>query len=155
MGLESWLLGFASLWREVKQSSDSLSKELLRVILLRLQVKSTLISVKGSVYRRETDWGIHIPDFDEIVSLTETYLFSKPKPFYASFDGEIVIHLYYILWKCRDGGIRRRALELLDKHPRREGTWDTWDLAYLASVGRWVLSMEEGQRENVQYHEIK
>ena len=105
MELENWLLGFDPLWREVKQSSDSFSKELLRAILLRFQIKSTLISVKGSVYRRETDWDLHIPGFDEIVSLAETYLSSKPKRFYVSLDGETVIHLYYVLWKCRDGAI--------------------------------------------------
>jgi hypothetical protein len=86
------------------------------------------------------------------VSLAETYLSSKPKRFYVSFDGEIVIHLYYVLWKCKDGAIRRRAIKLLDEHPRREGAWDSWDSA---SVGRWVLSLEERQRENVQCREIK
>ena len=45
-----------------------------------------------------------------------------------------------------------RGLKLLDEHPRREGAWDS---AHSASVGRWVLSLEEGQRENVQCHEIK
>lgn len=107
MELENRLLGFDPLWREAKQSSDSLSKDLLRVILLRLQVKSTLFSVKASVYRRETDWDTHIPDFDKIVSLAETYLPSKPKRFYVSFGRETVIHLHYVLWKRRDGAIRR------------------------------------------------
>jgi hypothetical protein len=45
-----------------------------------------------------------------------------------------------------------RGLKLLDEHPRREGAWDS---AHSASIRRWVLSLEEGQRENVQCHEIK
>lgn len=152
MQLGKWLAGFDPMWQKLKNSSEYLAKELLQAILLRLQAISTYISVRGSLYRRETEWDAHIPEFEEIVSLSESYMSSKPKRFYFSFDGETLIYLYYVLWKCRDGGIRRRVLKVLDEHPRREGSWDA---GHSASVGRWLLLLEEGERGKSECHEIK
>ncbi|KAH8599188.1 hypothetical protein B0O99DRAFT_683169 [Bisporella sp. PMI_857] len=151
MELAKWFCAFDPLWRALKHSPPPVSKEFFQATLMSLQATSTCISVQGSVYRRETDWDIHVPEFNEIVSLTEKYLYSKPKRFYFAFEGETIIYLYYVLLKCRDGAIRRRALMGLDEHPRRECSWDT---AHSASVGRWAMSQEEGQRGNVKCHEI-
>ncbi|CZR69793.1 uncharacterized protein PAC_19693 [Phialocephala subalpina] len=152
MQLEKWLAGFDPMWQKLKSSSEYLAKELPQATLLRLQAISSYISVKGSLYRRETEWDAHIPEFEEIVSLSESYMSSKPKRFYFSFDGETLIYLYYVLWKCRDGVIRRRVLKVLDEHPRREGSWDA---GHIASVGRWVLSLEEGEPGESECHEIE
>jgi hypothetical protein len=151
--LGKWLAMFDQLWRQhLKNSSEYSAKESLPATLLMLQALSTHVSVKGSLYRRETEWDAHIPEFEKIVSLSESYMSSKPKHFYFSFDGETLIYLYYVLWKCRDGGIRRRVIKLFDDYPRRENSWDA---GHCASVGRWLLLLEEGERGRLECHEIE
>ncbi|KUJ10125.1 uncharacterized protein LY89DRAFT_627524 [Mollisia scopiformis] len=150
--LEKWLTRFDSLWQSLQSSSQGQHKDFTRATLLKLQAISTYISVKGSLYRHETEWDAHIPEFEEIVSLTECYMSSKPKRFYFTFDGETLIYLYYVLWKCRDGAIRRRVLKVLDEHPRRENSWDA---EHSANVGRWLLSLEEGERGKLACHAIE
>lgn len=152
MELDKWFVAFEPLWLKFKNLSDAPPKGFYQATLLRLQAITTKTSVRGSVYTRETDWDAHLPEFDEVVSLAETYLTLKPKRFYFSFEGETVIYLCYVLLKCRDGAIRRRALRGLDEHPRREASWDA---TRCASIGRWAMVLEEGQREHVQCNDIK
>ncbi|PMD38454.1 hypothetical protein L207DRAFT_531343 [Hyaloscypha variabilis F] len=57
-----------------------------------------------------------------------------------SFDIAVVPPLYTVVIKCRDPHIRRAALKLLDRYPRREGVWDS---VAVAGLGRWVMALEE------------
>lgn len=57
-----------------------------------------------------------------------------------SFDIAVVPSLYTVVIKCRDPHIRRAALKLLDRYPRREGVWDS---VAVAGLGRWVMALEE------------
>jgi len=60
--------------------------------------------------------------------------------FVFSFELGVITPLSLVIVKCRDPRIRRDALNLLYKYPRREGVWDS---VITAALGRWVINMEE------------
>ncbi|KUJ24184.1 uncharacterized protein LY89DRAFT_776347 [Mollisia scopiformis] len=57
-----------------------------------------------------------------------------------AFDIGIVPPLYLVVVKCRNRTLRRRALALMEDHPRREGVWDS---VATVALGRWVIGLEE------------
>lgn len=149
--INRWFSAFSALWSKLLRSQESSPKEYAEAILPRFQAKSAQLSVKGSVYRRETEWDIHLNEFRELVTLAEIYLASKPKQPYIAFDNETVTFLYQAFQKCRDGVIRRNILQLMDDYPRREGCGDT---RYAATIGRWIMAIEERGIGVAQCHRI-
>lgn len=70
--VEKWFAAFEPLWRDLDrdhESSASRRGDFLNATLLNLQVTSTYVSVRGSVYTRETEWDVHTVDFDRIATL--------------------------------------------------------------------------------------
>jgi intergrase/recombinase len=61
------------------------------------------------------------------------------------FDDGLLARLNQVATRCRNNGVRRRALRLLQKHPRREGLWDS-EMA--AKVSAWVIEKEEAAMVN-------
>ncbi|KAK5174928.1 uncharacterized protein LTR77_000064 [Saxophila tyrrhenica] len=57
-----------------------------------------------------------------------------------SFSLGIVDPLYEVCARCRDPSLRRRALELLARHPRQECVWSSWSAW---KVGKFLMRMEE------------
>jgi Fungal specific transcription factor domain/Fungal Zn(2)-Cys(6) binuclear cluster domain len=149
--IERWLSAFGSLVPKFQSSTTKASKLQLRATLISLQAKFTLLSVRGAVHKWEREWDAHLSDFHEIVALAEEFLASRPKRFYASFESDTLIILAYLICKCRDGELRRRALKLLDDYPRREAIWDS---RYCSKLGHWIMDIEEGGRGALKSHEI-
>jgi hypothetical protein len=149
--IEQWFIAFGPLVLKYQSSAAKYSTQLLRATLVSLQVKFTLISVRGAMHKREKDWDAHLSDFQEVANLAETVLVSKPKRFYTSFESDTLVILAYLIWKCRDGDIRRRALKLLDDYPRREATWDS---KYCSILGHWIMNIEEGGEGPLKSSEI-
>ncbi|KAE9373548.1 hypothetical protein N431DRAFT_407154 [Stipitochalara longipes BDJ] len=137
---QHWFLAFEPLWLRLQSTIKTNLQEYLRATLLRLQAVSTLVSIRGCLYRQETEWDKNLLEFKEIVALAEIYLSSKPKQPYTAFEHETIVYLYYLLLKCRDGETRRNALRLMDEYPRREAFLDT---KHIATVGRWIMNEEE------------
>jgi hypothetical protein len=82
-------------------------------------------------------------DFEELVHCAEQFAKSgvervTPQP--LSFDIQILGPLYYAALKCRHPTIRRRALELLQFAPRREGLWNGH---YAYVTAKRVIELEE------------
>jgi Fungal specific transcription factor domain len=150
--IEQWLTAFEPLLRKFQSPPVKYSAQLLHATLLSLQAKFTMISVRSAVYRREREWDVHLSEFQEVVALAEIYLAAQPKRFYTSFESDTLVILAYLIWKCRDGDVRRRALKLLDDHPRREAAWDS---RYCSISGRWIMDIEEGERGPSKCSEIK
>ncbi|KAE9363114.1 hypothetical protein N431DRAFT_423591 [Stipitochalara longipes BDJ] len=149
--IEQWFAAFNPLVRKFQSSAAEYSTQLLRTKLVCLQAKFTLVSVRGAVYRREQEWDVHLSDFQEIVTLTETILAPQPKRFYTSFESDTLVIITYLICKCRDGFVRRRALRLLDDYPRREAAWDS---RYCSKIGHWFMKIEEGGRGPLESTEI-
>jgi hypothetical protein len=65
--------------------------------------------------------------------LLETYPFTRTKRSVFSFDDGVVKGLFLVCTCCRDPTIRKQALELLIKYPRREGLSDSMAYATVAT----------------------
>ena len=57
-----------------------------------------------------------------------------------SFSLGIVDPLYEVCSRCRDPVLRRRALDLLARHPRQECVWSSWSAW---KVGKFLMRLEE------------
>ncbi|KAI1756248.1 hypothetical protein F4782DRAFT_326419 [Xylaria castorea] len=89
----------------------------------------------------------HTSQFSSIIKLSADILRAeersrtttmKPTPGH-SLDIAITQPLFYTACRCKDGIIRRRAIELLEKV---DGA-SSYDTQLLARVARWVVAMEE------------
>jgi hypothetical protein len=149
--IEQWSTAFGPLARKFQSSATKYSTQLLRATLVSLQAKFTLLSVRGAVHRREQEWDAYLSDFQEVVTLAESLFTSQPKRFYTSFESDTLVILAYLICKCRDGDVRRRALKLLDDYPRREATWDS---RYCSKLGHWIMNIEEAGRGPLESSEI-
>ena len=143
---QRWFSAFEPLWLQLQFTRGMSSPEYLQATLLRFQAISTMLSVRGCLYSRETQWDKNLLEFQELVTLAETYLSSKPKEPYMAFEHETIVYLYYLFLKCRDGDTRSRALRLMDEYPRREAFLDS---KHIATVGRWIMDVEEEGIEGV------
>ena len=57
-----------------------------------------------------------------------------------SFSLGIVDPLYEVVSRCRDPVLRRKALDLLARHPRQECMWSSWSAW---KVGKYLMRLEE------------
>ncbi|PVH78706.1 hypothetical protein DL98DRAFT_462014 [Cadophora sp. DSE1049] len=56
-----------------------------------------------------------------------------------SFDNRVILPVWLAGVKCRDSSVREKAVELLERFPRREGIWDS---ICAAKMVRWVSDLE-------------
>ena len=56
------------------------------------------------------------------------------------FDDSLVAGLFLVATRCRNRKVRRDVIELLRRHPRREGLWDS---LMAAKVATWFMNAEE------------
>jgi hypothetical protein len=86
-------------------------------------------------------------DFARVLPYAEFFIASGAPAF--SVDIAIIPVLYLVSIRCRDPGIRRRAIELNRGVARREGVWDS---RVAARVAEEVVRIEEEERD---VHEAK
>jgi hypothetical protein len=141
-----WFSAFEPLWLKLHREQGMFSRENMQATLLRLHAISTMLSVRGCLYMREIEWDVHSAEFQEMVTLSEIYLVSKPKQPYMTFEHETVVYLYYLLLKCRDGVVRRNALQLMEEYPRRDAFLNT---KYTAVVGKWIMDTEKEELSGI------
>lgn len=99
-------------------------------------------------------------DFSMIVSLTRSVMSAMEKqakdgniPFSFSSDVNLIGPLYYVCINCLDVSVRKAAMDLLLRYPRREGMWnstmiaqmirDYWNLeaGYMSTQGSEATNM--------------
>lgn len=56
-----------------------------------------------------------------------------------SFDNRVILPVWLAGVRCRDSSVRNRAIELMERFPRREGIWDS---ICAAKMVRWVSELE-------------
>lgn len=67
-----------------------------------------------------------------------------------TFDLQVIVPLYVVVWQCPYSPLRRKATALLLARPRREGLWD----AVLAGkMGEWIIGLETEEDEGVEWME--
>lgn len=156
-------------WTEAFAPLLSISRTLggqdaISALTLSISAITSEVSLRAAFFINESAYDVFLPEFKTIVnysalllSLQEAQQVSpKPSPLSESsdppkhteralalrfsFDLAVVPPLYSVVIKCRDPHVRRAALKLLDRYPRREGVWDS---VAVSGLGRWVMTLEE------------
>lgn len=102
--------------------------------------------VHAAVADSECYWDAFLPEFRAIISLSKTLFRILPRdPSLGqkggfSLDISLVPPLYILCKYCRDGGLRREAMALIEMCPKREGVWDG---GMVNEVSRFLISVEE------------
>lgn len=105
--------------------------------LLMVQYKVVYIWLRVCTTAEESATDSYHTDFEELVHYAGGRM-ETPQP--MSFDVHILGPLFYTALKCRHPKLRRRALEMLQLAPRREGFWNAHH-AYITA--KRVIELEE------------
>ncbi|KAE9364117.1 hypothetical protein N431DRAFT_496710 [Stipitochalara longipes BDJ] len=138
---EKWLLAFQDLFQRTRQRPGS--KDFLGANIMMIEFLSTKLTVLLSGQNHETYCDDFLQDHIEIVRLAKELFEMSPKSHGKAifvFDGSNVSALFIVATRCRDRAVRREAINLLQKYPRREGLWDS---SMAVKVSTWVMNMEE------------
>ncbi|RDW84877.1 hypothetical protein BP6252_02467 [Coleophoma cylindrospora] len=100
-------------------------------------------SILSALFTTQTPYDQFLPLFQEQIQLTEELLSHRDysaKNGTFTFDCQIVMPLFACGLKCRNGEMRRKCIELLERSSRHEGLWDG---GVASKVLRWVMAVEE------------
>jgi len=123
--LAEWYEQLTELLERMQAARKPVKEEALYLLLTHYKVLYIWIRVCTTAGEMATD--AFLAEFEELVQYAEriTYTGSGTSAFQPlSFDLQLVGPAHYATLKCRDPVLRRRALELLRKGPRREGPWN-------------------------------
>jgi hypothetical protein len=89
-------------------------------------------------------WDVFVPEFSKLLSLCSQVLALESenisrRPVFSP-SANIVQSLWLLTARCRDPRLRRKAIELLEQYPRREGIWDSTVVARVAAM---LVEIEE------------
>ena len=113
--------------------------------ILRIHHLVSEIRISTNFYRDESVYDLYLPKFSQIVNFATSLMEADQEPTSIRLglchilDIGLVQPLYFVARKCRDGVLRRRAIEVMEK-VRKERVHD---VQLLASVARWIVSVEE------------
>jgi hypothetical protein len=146
--ISRWHAAFSPLWEKI-QSETPNNNVLLKASTLKLHIQANTIALISVCSSSEENWDAHIPIFSEMIThaafilriINQKNNTQTPK---FSSDSHVIIPLHMIVHKCRVGKIRRKAIELLVRYPRREGVWDS---ILAARIGGWAMCVEEEFRD--------
>ncbi|PVH73911.1 hypothetical protein DL98DRAFT_519626 [Cadophora sp. DSE1049] len=139
--MRSWYHAFKPVF-DVAQTKRGCKEYLGATVLMARYIPSRFLfsAAEGD----ETYSDVYLPECTTLVGLLEDVLEQDPnlRPGQATFvfGNHCVLALFVVALRCRDPTVRRRAISLLVKHPRREGLWDSLMAARVAS---WVMVEEE------------
>jgi hypothetical protein len=85
-----------------------------------------------------------MPPFEQVLTLAEHLIHNSQnmRPI-IFFDMGVMAPLYYVILKCRNLALRRKALSLLEMSPYQEGMWHRPDVIQYAE---WKVGIEERGR---------
>ena len=139
--LDGWRDQLYELLGRMQATGHPAKQDALNLLLVHYKV--IYIWVRVCTTAGETATDSYHTDFEELVHYAEQIAkpsvgMATPQP--LSFDLHILGPLYYTALKCRHPAIRRRALEMLQLAPRREGLWNAHH-AYVTA--KRVIELEE------------
>ncbi|KAH7142616.1 hypothetical protein B0J13DRAFT_555869 [Dactylonectria estremocensis] len=139
--LDAWCDQLDELLERMKAAGNPAKRDALNLLLVHYKVIYIWMRVCTTAGEMATD--SYHTDFDELVYYAEQIAkpgvgMATPQP--LSFDMQILGPLYYTALKCRHPAIRRRALEMLQLAPRREGLWNGH---YAYVTAKRVIELEE------------
>ncbi|KAJ5718172.1 hypothetical protein N7488_003818 [Penicillium malachiteum] len=138
--LEAWRNQLDNLLERIQVAGNLAKQDAVNILLVHYKVIYVWVRICTSAGEMATD--AYHADFEELVHYAEQI--SKPTgmttPPSLSFDILTLGPLYFTALKCRHPAIRRRALELLQLAPRREGLWNAH---YAYVTAKRVIELEE------------
>ncbi|KAL2066920.1 hypothetical protein VTL71DRAFT_1344 [Oculimacula yallundae] len=105
---------------------------------------ATCLSADETIYDPYTNYYSQVVDLAGEV-LNDACLPDNLQATKYSFDNRIVIPVWMAGIWCRDQSVRRRAINVLLKFPRREGVWDSVGAARMV---QWISNLEQKYSEN-------
>ncbi|KAJ5720812.1 uncharacterized protein N7483_008746 [Penicillium malachiteum] len=163
--LENWSAGLEKFLHE--NESTFTDRDRRGAAVLQLRKIDSIIALDIIRLAEETtpddhmEWDKYCPHFEQVVSLGESiiaspssppsfspspfsYSSSHPSPFTTTFslDLGIVGSLFNVAARCRDPGIRRRAVYILRTAAVQEGIWNSAVVGAVAE--KWIEIEEEG-----------
>ncbi|KAI0468161.1 hypothetical protein F4859DRAFT_491770 [Xylaria cf. heliscus] len=136
--LDLWYTHFSAL--RASSTVDAETTTCIQILLLHYQIAKLCLSSElgPDIYTRQF-W--HITELSADILRAEERsraVTTKPQPGH-SLDVALAQPLFYTACKCKDGIVRRRAIELLETV---DGA-SLYDTQLLARVARWVMAIEE------------
>jgi hypothetical protein len=145
--IEKWRLAITPLSKRFqKEATDNQTRTAM--MFLRLYTITLRIVVQGTTFTDECQYDRFLLDFSEIVFLARKISnnlleITNQQPAYH-FHLSIVPPLFALLLRCRDGNLRREALDIL-RMVRYDGPWDRY---MISAVGEWIMKVEETRSED-------
>ncbi|KAL4923310.1 Zn(II)2Cys6 transcription factor [Aspergillus undulatus] len=144
--LSDWV---ASYERSITALCTSISwTERFGLLLLRVYADVSTILLATCFSIKETAYDCHLSLFDSIVNRYQTFHEDEylpeanncpAHPFFTT-DTCLFPPLYFTALKCRNQGIRQKAISLLEEYHHLEGPWTG---PMVAAVAKHVVSLEE------------
>ena len=142
--LVDWAVAFETL---LIKSIANAGRQRISALTLSIAVNASLLAIRAAFITTETGYDIFEPEFRTIVAQSSVLLQSlehsspdKGPTLAFAIDLSVLTPLYLTVTKCRISDIRKNALWLLVRYPRREGLWDS---VTTAAIGSWVMEIEE------------
>ena len=139
--LDAWCDQLDKLVQRLRAAGNPAKQDALNILLAHYKVIYIWLRVCTTAEETATD--SYYTDFEELLHYAEQIAKAGVRiatPQLLSFDMQILGPLYYTALKCRYPAIRRRALEMLQLVPRREGVWNG-HYAYITA--KRVIELEE------------
>ena len=150
-----WLKAFDVFERNYRFSFQNLEHR--EAIQLRMLHKTTLIWLSVCMLPEECAFDSFVREFKSIVSLASLLKPLDSGPYQDeqelpkfSFEMGTLTPLYFTAVKCRDPDVRRNALTRLLHTHRREGLWDSHNMAIVAA--RVIALEEQGIQDDNPFH---
>lgn len=148
--MSSWFEAFTPL---LNRSIEVGGQDYISALTMSITAMTVSIALRAAFIKTEEDYSLFEVEFNSIITQSALLFRTldlrtpKPKPTLAfSFDLGVIPPLYLTSVKCRALEIRKKALELLTNHPRREGLWDS---VTTAALGKWIIEMEEEDSDEI------
>lgn len=146
--MEAWHRAFNPLYHRACDSQEEQFDDFVRAIHLEVQFlthRAADAILGGCNYDTISSLTL---DFGEVVRLLEIVLHLQVPSFtlydtVLTMDMSYVLSLHLVAMNCRDDIIRGRAIDLLEKYPRRDGLWDS--RAVVAIAKRNAILEEENR----------
>ena len=153
--LRQWSAAFAPLLSSFPADAEPPSKATIALIKLHKIIME--VSFKIDYWRALHDemvWDEHLAEFSEMVELAEEFVrLSTPNEGASrgdksqtqvifNLDIGLIVPLYFVIGKCRDAALRRKAIQLLRSTERQEGVSNSLMAARIAE--RLVELEEDG-----------
>jgi hypothetical protein len=139
--LDQWREQLEELLRKPTATGKPPNEEAINILLIQYKVVFIWLAVctseeETAVDRYNAEFGELVEYANRIIELRSAE--TRPDP--LSFEMQLIGPLYYTAVKCRVSSLRRRALQLLQLAPRREGLWNAH---HAFKTAQRVIELEE------------